>query len=63
MTDQARDTDSRGAEGANGSEASGPPVMDYTFRSGDLLEVKSDVIATQNPRLELTRTEIFKDLD
>ena len=35
----------------------------FTFRSGDLLEVKSDTIATGNPRLELTRTEIFKDLD
>ena len=35
----------------------------FTFRSGDLLEVKGDVIATENPRLELTRAEVFKDMD
>ena len=34
----------------------------FTFRSGDLLEVKGDVIATDNPRIELTRADVFKDM-
>ena|SRR5436309_2451642 len=39
------------------------PRQMFTFRAGDLLEVKGDVIATGNPRLELTRAEVFKDMD
>ena len=35
----------------------------FVFCDGNLLEVKGDVLATDNPRLELTRGEIFKDLD
>ncbi len=35
----------------------------FTFRDGSLLEVKADVLTTDNPRMELTRVEIFKDLD
>jgi Uma2 family endonuclease len=31
------------------------------YRSGDLHEVKEDIIATDNPRLELTRDEIVQD--
>jgi Uma2 family endonuclease len=31
------------------------------YRSGDLHEVKEDVIATAAPRLELTRDEVFQD--
>jgi Uma2 family endonuclease len=31
------------------------------YRAGDLHEVKEDVIATDNPRLELTRDEVFQD--
>jgi Uma2 family endonuclease len=31
----------------------------YTFQAGDLHEVTGDTIATENPRLELTRDEIF----
>jgi Uma2 family endonuclease len=31
------------------------------YRSGDLHEVKEDVIATDNPQLELTRDEVFQD--
>jgi Uma2 family endonuclease len=31
------------------------------FRSGDLHEVKGASIATENPRLELTREEIFQE--
>ena len=30
-----------------------------TFRSGDLHEVTAEVIATEDPRLELTRDEVF----
>jgi Uma2 family endonuclease len=33
----------------------------YIYRSGDLHEVKEDVIATDDPRLELTREEAFQD--
>jgi Uma2 family endonuclease len=35
----------------------------YTFRDGNLLEVKGDSLVTGDPRIELTRAEIFKDLD
>jgi Uma2 family endonuclease len=35
----------------------------FIFTDGNLLEVKGDVLASDNPRLELTRGEIFKDLD
>ena len=33
------------------------------YRSGALEKVHEDVIATDEPRLELTRAEIFEDLD
>jgi Uma2 family endonuclease len=33
----------------------------YVFENGSLLEIKGDVIATESPRLELTRDEIFRD--
>jgi hypothetical protein len=35
----------------------------FIFRDGSLLEVKGDVLATGNPRLELTCVEIFNDFD
>ncbi len=33
----------------------------FTFHESALQEVKGDVIATENPRLELTRAEIFQE--
>ena len=33
----------------------------YIYLSGDLHEVKEHVIATDTPRLELTRDEVFQD--
>jgi Uma2 family endonuclease len=33
----------------------------YVFKDGSLLEIKGDLIATESPRLELTRDEIFRD--
>ena len=33
----------------------------FTFRSNSLREVEGDVIATDEPRLELTRAEVFQD--
>jgi Uma2 family endonuclease len=38
----------------------GPREM-YVFKNDSLLEIKGDVIATESPRLELTRDEIFQD--
>jgi Uma2 family endonuclease len=35
----------------------------FTFHDNALREVMVDTIATENPRLELTREEIFRDLD
>ncbi len=34
----------------------------FTFLNGQLEKVEGDVLATDNPRIELTRAEIFKDL-
>jgi Uma2 family endonuclease len=31
------------------------------FRNGELIEISGDVIATESPRIELTRAEIFWD--
>ena len=39
------------------------PRQMFTILSGDLLEMKGDVIAAENPRLELARAGVFKDLD
>jgi Uma2 family endonuclease len=33
------------------------------YRSGNLEKVPGDLLATEDPRLELTRAEIFEDLD
>lgn len=33
----------------------------YVFKNGSLLKIKGDIIATESPRLELTRDEIFRD--
>jgi Uma2 family endonuclease len=35
----------------------------FVFRNDALIEVKGDTIATDDPRLELTRAEVFQDLD
>jgi Uma2 family endonuclease len=35
----------------------------FTFRNNALQEVLGDTIATDEPRIELTRAEIFQDLD
>ena len=51
-------------------EANGTPniwVIDpldreiFVFRNGNLLKIEGPALATENPRLELTRDEIFKD--
>ena len=33
----------------------------FTFQANALQEIKADVIATETPRLELTREEVFRD--
>jgi Uma2 family endonuclease len=35
----------------------------FTYRDNALREIEEDVIATDDPRIELTRDEIFQDLD
>ena len=35
----------------------------FVFRDDALIEVKGDTISTDDPRLELTRAEVFQDLD
>jgi len=37
--------------------------MMFIYSQGALQEVRGDVIATGNPRLELTRQEIFAQVD
>jgi Uma2 family endonuclease len=39
------------------------PKRIFVFRANALQELQGDVIATENPRLELTRGEIFRDVD
>ena len=33
----------------------------FVFDKNALVEIESDIIATESPRLELTRDEIFRD--